>query len=100
MTTKELLSTEKAKLISDSDISIAIGKIRTKYPKMSVVDVLLHYIKLGIKADSSKVQILDGVEIDYSDIGKDEMRHCLAHIYKDSPDEDIVLDWSKVKKFQ
>ena len=100
MTTKELLSTEKTKLISDSEISVAISKIRTKYPKMSVVDVLLHYIKLGIVADNSEVQVLDGVEIDYSDISTAEMRHYLAYIYKDSPDEDIVLDWSKVKKFE
>ena len=97
MTTKILSKNNKiAELVLDSKIENELYKILAFNPSWSMNDAILHFLKLGIM-ETNKKKVLNGVEIDYSDYCSTDKD--LEKFFEDSIDEDIVLDWSKVKKF-
>jgi hypothetical protein len=100
MTTKILTNNTITELTLDTSIEVAIKELLIGNPTWSMNDAILHFLKLGI-LESHKKRILDSVVIDDSNVNNSEMTMNLAMTYKDSPDSDadIVLDWSKVKKF-
>ncbi len=98
MTTKILIKNNISTIDLNSNIESSINDLLVKNEEWSVSDAILYLLKLGT-IENHKKNNSKNIEIDYSDFISSKAE--LAMFFKDSvDDESIVLDWSKVKKFQ